>query len=126
MNDIEYMRIALDLAQKGKGWVSPNPMVGAILVKEGRIIGEGYHKQYGELHAEPNAIASCTQSPNGATLYVTLEPCSHYGRQPPCTKAIVESGIARVVIGSTDPNQLVCGKGIQYLREHGKIGRAHV
>ncbi len=126
MNDIEYMRIALDLARKGNGWVSPNPMVGAILVKDGRIIGQGYHKQYGELHAEPNAIASCTESPTGATLYVTLEPCSHYGQQPPCTKAIVESGITRVVIGSEDPNELVSGKGIQYLREHGVLVTEHI
>lgn len=126
MNDIEYMGIALDLAQKGKGWVSPNPMVGAVLVKEGRIIGQGYHKRYGELHAEPNAIKSCTESPKGATLYVTLEPCSHYGKQPPCTKAIVENGIIRVVIGSEDPNELVCGKGIQYLREHGVLVTEHI
>ncbi len=126
MNDIEYMRIALGLALKGKGWVSPNPMVGAVLVKEGRIIGQGCHKRYGELHAEPNAIANCTESPKGATLYVTLEPCSHYGHQPPCTKAIVENGIARVVIGSEDPNELVCGKGIQYLREHGVLVTEHI
>lgn len=119
MNDYEYMQIALQLAEKGCGWVAPNPMVGAVIVKNGRIIGQGWHKKYGDLHAERNALASCTESPEGATMYVTMEPCCHYGKQPPCTNAIIEAGIKRVVVGSGDPNPLVFGKGIQILRENG-------
>ena len=93
-------------------------MVGAVIVKDGKIIGEGYHKKYGELHAETSALNNCTKSPEGATIYVTLEPCCHHGKQPPCTEAIIKAGIKRVVIGSLDPNPLVSGKGIQILREH--------
>lgn len=119
MTEEAYMRLALELARKGCGHVSPNPMVGAVIVKEGRIIGRGYHQQYGGLHAERNAIADCRESPEGAELYVTLEPCCHWGKTPPCTDAILESGICRVVIGSSDPNPLVAGKGIQILRCHG-------
>lgn len=88
------MRLALQLAQKGAGRVNPNPMVGAVIVKDGVVIGQGYHQQYGGLHAERNALAACTTSPQGATLYVTLEPCCHYGKTPPCTEAILENGIA--------------------------------
>ncbi len=119
MNDIEYMRMALKLAEKGCGWVSPNPMVGAVIVKDGRVIGQGWHERYGGLHAERNALADCAEPPEGATMYVTLEPCCHYGKQPPCTDAVLEAGISRVVIGSADPNPLVCGKGVRILREHG-------
>lgn len=119
MNDSEYMRLALQLAEKGCGWVAPNPMVGAVIVKNGQIIGQGWHEKYGQPHAERNALASCTKSPEGATMYVTLEPCCHYGKQPPCTNAILEAGIRRVVVGSGDPNPLVAGKGIQILRAHG-------
>ena len=119
MNDSEYMRRAIELARLGAGGTSPNPMVGAVIVKNGKIIGEGYHKKYGELHAERNAFASLTESARGATLYVTLEPCCHHGRQPPCTKAVIERGISRVVIGSRDPNPLVSGKGAEILRQHG-------
>lgn len=119
MNDAEYMRQALALAQKGCGWTSPNPMVGAVIVKDGRVIGEGYHEKCGQAHAERNALAHCAESPRGATMYVTLEPCCHTGRQPPCVDAILESGIARVVVGSLDPNPKVAGKGIRILREHG-------
>ena len=115
----EYMKRAIALAKKGIGCTNPNPMVGAVIVKENRIIGEGYHKRCGQLHAERNAFASLTESAEGATLYVTLEPCCHYGKTPPCTEAIVENKIARVVIGSRDPNPLVSGKGAKYLREHG-------
>lgn len=117
--DIEYMRLALQLAEKGRGFVNPNPMVGAVIVKNGVIIGQGYHEKYGELHAERNAIKNCKESPEGATIYVTLEPCCHYGKTPPCTEAIIEKKIKRVVIGSKDPNPLVSGKGVQILREHG-------
>lgn len=119
MTDTEYMKIALELAKKGCGKTSPNPMVGAVIVKNGEIIGKGYHEKYGELHAERNAFADCTASPEGGTIYVTLEPCCHYGKTPPCTEAILENKIARVVIGSVDPNPLVGGKGIKILREHG-------
>ena len=119
MNDREYMRLALRLAENGCGWTSPNPMVGAVIVKDGRIIGQGWHEQYGAPHAERNALAACTENPAGATMYVTLEPCCHHGKQPPCTDAILTAGIRRVVIGSADPNPLVAGKGIATLREHG-------
>ena len=119
MDDKEYMRLALRLAEKGCGWTAPNPMVGAVIVKDGEIIGQGWHERYGELHAERNALKSCTESPFGATMYVTMEPCCHYGKQPPCVDAILEAGISRVVVGSADPNPLVSGKGLQILRAHG-------
>lgn len=115
----KYMQRAIELAKKGAGWTAPNPMVGAVIVKDGRIIGEGYHKKYGQLHAERNAIASLTESAEGAVLYVTLEPCCHYGKTPPCTEAILEQKIRKVYIGSRDPNPLVAGKGVKFLREHG-------
>ena len=119
MTDQEYMLRAIQLAKKGEGWTNPNPMVGAVIVKDGRIIGEGYHKKCGELHAERNAIASLTESAEGATIYVTLEPCCHYGKTPPCTEAIIEQKIKKVVIGSRDPNPKVAGKGAQIWRESG-------
>ena len=119
MTDQEYMALALQLAEKGAGWTSPNPMVGAVLVKDGEIIGRGYHAKCGGLHAERAALAACTGDPAGATLYVTLEPCCHHGRQPPCTEAILQAKIARVVVGSGDPNPLVAGKGLDLLRAHG-------
>ena len=115
------MRRAIELARRGAGWTSPNPMVGAVIVKEGRIIGEGWHKKCGGLHAERNALAALTESAQGADLFVTLEPCCHHGRTPPCTEAILEHGIRRVVIGSRDPNPLVSGKGAGLLRRHGVI-----
>lgn len=114
-----YMKIALDLAMKGCGFVNPNPLVGAVIVKDNEIIGEGYHEAYGMLHAERNAIKNCRKSPRGSTIYVTLEPCCHYGKTPPCTQAIIEAGISKVVIGSLDPNPLVRGKGIEELRNKG-------
>ena len=118
-DDIRYMKEALALAERGAGHVSPNPMVGAVIVKDGRIISRGWHKAFGGLHAETDALASCSESPEGATMYVTLEPCCHYGKQPPCTTAIIEAGISRVVVAMADPNPLVAGKGISILREHG-------
>ena len=118
MNE-QYMRRAIELARKGAGFVSPNPMVGAVIVKDGRIIGEGYHERCGQLHAERNAFAALTEDAEGATIYVTLEPCCHYGKTPPCTEAIIENKIAKVVIGSRDPNPLVSGKGAKILREAG-------
>ena len=117
--DRQYMKMALELAQKGMGFTAPNPMVGAVIVKNGRIIGQGYHRKYGELHAEREALAVCTEEPKGASIYVTLEPCCHYGKQPPCVNAILEAGIRRVIIGSSDPNPLVAGKGIRILKDHG-------
>ena len=119
MDDMECMAMALELAKNGCGFVNPNPMVGAVIVKEGRVIGTGYHEQFGAPHAEINALASCKESPDGATLYVTLEPCCHYGKTPPCTEAILNAGIRRVVVGSSDPNPLVKGKGIKQLLEKG-------
>ena len=119
MTDQDYMALALDLAQKGAGWTSPNPMVGAVLVKQGRIIGQGYHARWGDLHAERAALAACREDPAGSTLYVTLEPCCHQGKQPPCTQAILEAGITRVVVGSGDPNPLVAGQGLAQLRAQG-------
>lgn len=117
--DRQYMKMALELAQKGMGFTAPNPMVGAVIVKNGRIIGQGYHRKYGELHAEREALAVCTEEPKGASIYVTLEPCCHYGKQSPCVNAILEAGIRRVIIGSSDPNPLVAGKGIRILKDYG-------
>ncbi|MCR4806242.1 MAG: bifunctional diaminohydroxyphosphoribosylaminopyrimidine deaminase/5-amino-6-(5-phosphoribosylamino)uracil reductase RibD [Lachnospiraceae bacterium] len=114
-----YMRRAIELALKGEGFVNPNPMVGAVIVKDGRVIGEGYHHRYGDLHAERDAISSLTEDASGATIYVTLEPCCHHGKQPPCTEAIIEKGIKKVVIGSRDPNPLVSGGGVKILKEAG-------
>ena len=115
----EYMRRALELARKGEGHTSPNPMVGCVVVKDGRIISEGYHEKYGEFHAERNALTRCTEDTTGTDLYVTLEPCCHQGKTPPCTDIIIEKKIARVFVGSMDSNPLVAGKGVQILREHG-------
>ncbi|WP_099467271.1 bifunctional diaminohydroxyphosphoribosylaminopyrimidine deaminase/5-amino-6-(5-phosphoribosylamino)uracil reductase RibD [Konateibacter massiliensis] len=119
MHQEDYMKMAIELAKKGRGFVSPNPLVGAVIVKDKAVIGQGFHEKYGSPHAERNAINSCVVSPKGGTLYVTLEPCCHYGKTPPCTDAIIESGIKKVVIGSFDPNPLVSQKGIAILREHG-------
>ena len=126
MNDSDYMRIALQLALQGTGHTSPNLVVGAVIVRNGRIIGQGFHARYGVAHAERNALAACTESPQDATLYVTLEPCCHHGKQPPCTDAVIEAGIRRVVIGSSDPNPKVCGAEIRILREHGIEVTEHV
>ena len=120
--DIEYMRRAIELAQRGTGFVNPNPLVGAVLVRDGEIIAEGWHARCGDLHAERSALSNCRArniSPEGATLYVTLEPCCHTGKQPPCTEAVIEAGIARVVVGSADPNPLVAGRGCKQLRAAG-------
>ncbi|MDE6702828.1 MAG: bifunctional diaminohydroxyphosphoribosylaminopyrimidine deaminase/5-amino-6-(5-phosphoribosylamino)uracil reductase RibD [Muribaculaceae bacterium] len=120
--DEKYMRRALELARHGMGQVSPNPMVGAVIVApDGSIIGEGYHRRYGEGHAEVNAVASVAQRSllPDSTMYVTLEPCSHYGKTPPCAKLIIDCHIPRVVVGAEDPNEKVCGRGIAMLREAG-------
>ncbi|MGN0106408.1 MAG: bifunctional diaminohydroxyphosphoribosylaminopyrimidine deaminase/5-amino-6-(5-phosphoribosylamino)uracil reductase RibD [Hominilimicola sp.] len=115
----KYMRRAIELAKGGIGFVNPNPLVGAVIVKDGKIIGEGFHERYGQLHAERNALKNCSESCEGADMFVTLEPCCHYGKNPPCTEAVIESGVKRVFVGSFDPNPLVAGKGISILREHG-------
>ena len=118
----KYMRRAIELAKRGSGRVNPNPLVGAVIVKGGQTLGEGWHECYGQLHAERNAIAHAKEAGNqleGSTIYVTLEPCCHYGKTPPCTEAIIENKIARVVVGSDDPNPKVSGKGFQILKEHG-------
>lgn len=118
MNE-EYMRRAISLAKKGCGYTNPNPLVGAVIVKDGKIIGEGYHEKIGELHAERNALKNCKEDPEGAEIYVTLEPCCHYGKTPPCTQALIEAGIKKVYVGNTDPNPKVAGGGIKILKEHG-------
>lgn len=117
--DERYMRRALALAEYGAGGVNPNPLVGAVLVKDGRVAGEGWHEKCGGLHAERNALKNRTESVCGATMYVTLEPCCHYGRTPPCTEAILQHKIARVVVGCLDPNEKVAGQGVEILRAHG-------
>ena len=117
--DEMYMERALELAAKGRGTTTPNPMVGAVIVKNGRIIGEGYHIRAGEGHAEVNAFNNAVDDVTGATKYVTLEPCSHYGKTPPCADKIVEKKIGRVVVGALDPNPLVAGRGIEKIRNAG-------
>lgn len=119
MQDKEYMKKALLLAKNGQGFVSPNPLVGAVVVKNGKIIGQGYHQKYGDLHAERKALESCIQSPQDATMYVTLEPCCHFGKTPPCCDAIINSGIKKVVVATLDPNPLTSGKGIKALKTAG-------
>ncbi len=121
MNPSLFMQRALDLAERGKGAVRPNPLVGCVLVQEGKIIGEGYHEQYGGPHAEVNAIASVTDPElfATATAYVSLEPCSHYGKTPPCANLLIEKGIKSVIVATLDPNPLVAGKGVKLLQEAG-------
>ncbi|MEN8907212.1 MAG: bifunctional diaminohydroxyphosphoribosylaminopyrimidine deaminase/5-amino-6-(5-phosphoribosylamino)uracil reductase RibD [Clostridiales bacterium] len=111
-----YMQKAISLALKGTGTTHPNPIVGCIIVKNNKIIGEGYHKRYGDLHAERNALKNCIENPENAEMYVTLEPCCHYGKTPPCTEAIIENKISKVIIGSVDSNPLVSNKGIEKLK----------
>lgn len=119
MTKYEYMQLALELAKKGNGHTSPNPMVGCVVVKDGKIITEGFHEEYGQFHAERNALTKCEEDLTGADLYVTLEPCCHQGKTPPCTDIIIERGIGRVFVGAMDPNPRVAGKGVQILRDHG-------
>jgi diaminohydroxyphosphoribosylaminopyrimidine deaminase/5-amino-6-(5-phosphoribosylamino)uracil reductase len=118
-NDNYYMRMAIRLAGKGIGKTSPNPMVGAVIVKNGKIIGRGYHKRCGDYHAEINAINNVRGNIRGSTFYITLEPCSHYGRTPPCVDTLIKKGLERVVVGTPDPNPEVNGKGIKILRSKG-------
>ncbi len=125
MNDETYIQLTLEIAKRGSGYVSPNPMVGCVITKNNKIIGAGYHQKYGENHAEVNAINSAVESLEGSTLYVNLEPCSHYGHTPPCVDKIIESKIKRVVIGTLDVNPLVSGNGVRKLKKAGidvKVG----
>lgn len=124
--DERYMRIALGLAKKAEGHTSPNPMVGAVIVKNGRVVGRGYHKRCGSAHAEVNAIRDAGRHARGATMYVTLEPCDHFGRTPPCTNAIIDSGVRRVIAAMKDPNPINNGRGLKKLKLNGIETRINV
>jgi diaminohydroxyphosphoribosylaminopyrimidine deaminase/5-amino-6-(5-phosphoribosylamino)uracil reductase len=126
VSDEAYIERAIELAERGRGIVSPNPMVGAVVVADGRVVGEGWHEGPGLPHAEMLALNAAGEGSRGATLYTSLEPCTHYGRTPPCTDAIVAAGIARVVAAATDPNRVVDGKGFEVLRSSGVEVRAGV
>ena len=119
MNDEQFMHLALTLARKGEGQTSPNPLVGAVVVKGDRVVGQGFHEAYGKPHAEAIAIDNAGNDAEGATLYVTLEPCNHTGRTPPCTGKILRAGIRRVVAAMEDPNPDVAGGGSEMLRRNG-------
>jgi len=119
MNDRHFMEIALELAARGKGYTSPNPMVGAVVVKDGKIVGRGWHEKAGKPHAEVNAIADAGEQAAGSTIYVTLEPCNHQGRTPPCTQKILSAGIRHVVMAMNDPNPDVAGGGAGFLVQNG-------
>ncbi len=126
MNDDEFLRLAFDLAEIAEGDTSPNPLVGAVVVRDGEIVGRGYHRRFGGPHAEVFALDEAGERAEGATLYVTLEPCGHFGKTPPCAERIVEAGIARVVASIEDPNPLVSGRGLATLRSAGidvEVGR---
>lgn len=119
MSHEDYMKRALELAETAMGHTSPNPMVGCVVVKDRRIMAEGCHEKYGEFHAERNALTKCREDVEGADLYVTLEPCCHQGKTPPCTDIIIEKKIGRVFVGAMDPNPKVAGNGVRLLREKG-------
>lgn len=114
-----YMQRSLQLASKGSGHVHPNPLVGCVIVRGGRVVGEGYHRKYGDAHAEVEALREAGRKAHGATLYVNLEPCDHHGKTPPCTQAIINAGVHRVVAAMKDPNPLVSGRGFAQLRKAG-------
>ena len=125
MADESYIQLTIEIAKKGEGSVSPNPLVGCVIIKDNRIIGAGYHQKFGEDHAEINAINSSAESLEGSTLYVNLEPCSHFGKTPPCVDRIIKEKIKRVVIGTLDINPLVSGNGVKALKKAGievKVG----
>ena len=121
--DLRHLRRAIELAERARGHTSPNPLVGAVVVRGDTVIGEGFHARAGEPHAERMALAACGEDPAGATMYVSLEPCAHTGRTPPCTAAILESGISRVVVASDDPTAKASGRGLGILRDEGVSGR---
>src|SRR5438128_4243503 len=118
-HDETWMRRALQFAEAGRGYVEPNPLVGAVIVRDGKVVGEGCHQKYGQAHAEINALAQAGDAARGATLYVTLEPCCHHGKTPPCTDAVLRAGIRRVVAALTDPFPQVAGRGAACLRTAG-------
>ncbi|WP_197416833.1 bifunctional diaminohydroxyphosphoribosylaminopyrimidine deaminase/5-amino-6-(5-phosphoribosylamino)uracil reductase RibD [Leptotrichia sp. oral taxon 847] len=117
--DKKYMRMAIELARKGEGTVNPNPLVGAVVVKDGKVVGKGYHRFFGGPHAEVYALEEAGKEACGATIYVTLEPCSHYGKTPPCAKKIIDMGVKKCFVGSSDPNPQVAGKGVAMLKKAG-------
>ncbi|MDD5264341.1 MAG: bifunctional diaminohydroxyphosphoribosylaminopyrimidine deaminase/5-amino-6-(5-phosphoribosylamino)uracil reductase RibD, partial [Candidatus Bipolaricaulis sp.] len=119
MTDREWMRLALDLAELGEGDVNPNPLVGAVVVRDERVVGRGYHRRFGGPHAEVHALDEAADAARGATLYVTLEPCCHFGKTPPCTDRILAAGVQRVVVATTDPNPIISGRGLATLRAAG-------
>ena len=121
--DLLHLARAIALAENGRGNVSPNPLVGAVVVRDGKVLGEGFHAAYGEAHAERAALADCSADPRGATMYVSLEPCCHQGQTPPCTDAIVEAGIARVVVASDDPTEKASGPRARHPARRGRRGR---
>src|SRR5438128_273265 len=120
-SDWQWLSRPFDLAARGRGYVEPNPLVGAVVVRDGQVVGEGWHQKYGEAHAEVNALAAAGEAARGATLYVTLEPCCHHGKTPPCTDAILRAGIHRVVSAMTDPFPLVAGQGMKLIRAAGVV-----
>src|SRR5215471_13488089 len=115
MSDRDWMMRALALAERGRGHVEPNPLVGAVVVRDGRAVGEGWHQRFGQAHAEVNALAAAGEAARGATLYVTLEPCCHFGKTPPCTDAVIRAGVSRVVAAMSDPFPQVAGRGADLL-----------
>src|ERR1044071_1484106 len=117
--DAVHLARAIELAEGGRGRTTPNPLVGAVVVRDGEVIGEGFHTAFGAPHAEREALPACTADPRGGTLYISLEPCCHHGQTPPCTDAILEAGIARVVIASDDPTEKAAGRGLGILRDEG-------
>lgn len=118
-DDLAWMTRALELAERGRGHAEPNPLVGAVVVRDQQLVGEGWHQRYGEAHAEVHALAAAGEAARGATLYVTLEPCCHHGKTPPCTDAVLRAGIRRVVAAMSDPFPAVAGKGAELLRQAG-------
>jgi diaminohydroxyphosphoribosylaminopyrimidine deaminase/5-amino-6-(5-phosphoribosylamino)uracil reductase len=123
--DAEHLLRAIELARNAWGQTAPNPMVGAVVVRDGEVVGEGFHSRFGEEHAEVSALREAGDRARGATLYVTLEPCNHYGKTPPCTRAIVSAGVARVVVGVRDPNPVAAG-GLEFLERHGVAVESNV
>src|SRR5947209_11448152 len=119
MTDFDGMHRAFELAERGRGYVEPNPLVGAVIVRDGEVVGEGWHQRFGEAHAEVHALAAAADAARGGTLYVTLEPCRHHGKTPPCTDAILRAGIRRVVAAMADPYPQVAGGGVKLLRDTG-------
>lgn len=121
MSDHFFMSLALELAERGRGWVEPNPLVGAVVVQDGQVVGQGWHEKFGQAHAEVSALRESGEAASGSDLYVTLEPCCHFGKTPPCTEAVIKAGIRRVVVAMLDPFPQVAGQGAARLREAGIV-----